>query len=188
MEKEYITVKEFSELVGITPQAAYKSVNLKPFINVVNGQKLIDKAALTILYPEKVVKRCETVANSESVEKSAFDSIDNSTVEQPTEQPLLNGLTTDLLEYFQKEIEEKNKQIAEQSKQIEQLHQIIINQQQLSLQSNTKTIIETIETIQHTEDKAADSKEQEQQTQEQPPKRKSIFSFLKSKNKENERN
>lgn len=51
---EYITISEFAELAGVTPQAIYKRIktDLAPFVIVENGVKLINPEALS-LYKDK---------------------------------------------------------------------------------------------------------------------------------------
>lgn len=50
-EKELYTVHEVAGVVGCTPQAIYKrlATNLKPFVTVVNGKKMLHRDVLGVL-------------------------------------------------------------------------------------------------------------------------------------------
>lgn len=50
MAKEYISIKEFAELAGVSQQAIYKQLNnkLKSYLKVVDGKKTLDKSALEL--------------------------------------------------------------------------------------------------------------------------------------------
>lgn len=56
---EYITIAEFAEKAGVTPQAIYKRLktDLEPYFKVENGVKLIEIAALELYNPTKQSKR-----------------------------------------------------------------------------------------------------------------------------------
>lgn len=55
-EKELYTVHEVADVVGCTPQAIYKrlATNLKPFVTVVNGKKLLHRDVLGVLLANPV--------------------------------------------------------------------------------------------------------------------------------------
>lgn len=53
---EYITVKEFAELCGISQQAVYKQLNtrLRDYTKEVEGKKCIDRSAISVMKKEKI--------------------------------------------------------------------------------------------------------------------------------------
>ena len=50
MEKEYLSVKEFARMAGVTEQAVYKQLSnkLKPYVKETEEKKMLDKAALEL--------------------------------------------------------------------------------------------------------------------------------------------
>lgn len=48
--KEYLSIKEFAELVGVSQQAIYKQLNnkLKPYLKVVDNKKMLNKSAVEL--------------------------------------------------------------------------------------------------------------------------------------------
>ena len=92
MKKEYISIKEFAEVVGISQQAVYKQLNnkLKPYLKVVENKKMLDK--------------------------SAVELFKNDRKSQQNEQQLNNKL----IEMLQTELDRKNEQIAELQKLLDQ--------------------------------------------------------------------
>lgn len=99
MKKEYISIKEFAETVGMTQQGVYKQLNkkLKPYLKVVNNKKMLDKTALELF-------------------KSDHGS---QQVEQPLNQ-VEQQLNNKLIEMLQTELDRKNEQIAELQKLLDQ--------------------------------------------------------------------
>ena len=107
MEKEYLSISEYAKIRGISKQAVYQQLNkkLKPFVQVVEGQKYISKEALS----EKDLKKLEQPIEQE------FNK-----VEQSVEQ-----------EFFIKQIAEKDKQIDTLLKQIDTLQELLNQSQRL---------------------------------------------------------
>lgn len=106
------TVKEFSEIVGVSTQAIYKRLGrvgdeLREYMYYEDGKKLIDAAAVSLF--------------SEPVKEDATSC----TTEEKPEQPYVDLLRA--------EIETKNKQI-------EQLQQLLQNEQSLRLLSEKRVI------------------------------------------------
>jgi len=120
MEKEYLSVKEFAEAAGITPQAVYKKLNnqLKPYLKLVDGKKTIEKSALELFgKPE------------------ADNKVDNQIFNQ-----LLNQLTT--------ELNEKSQQLKEKDKQIEKLQQALDQAQRLHAMDKQRILeLESTDTL-----------------------------------------
>jgi uncharacterized protein YcgL (UPF0745 family) len=97
MDREYLSVSEFAALEGISKQRVYQRLNnnLKEFVKVVEGKKVISIKALS----EKGLKALEQPLEQ-----------DFNKVEQPLEQ-----------EFFYLQIAEKDKQIESLLKQIDSL-------------------------------------------------------------------
>lgn len=92
--KELLTIKEFSELAGKTPQAIYKQLNgrLKPFVQLVDNKKMLESRALGEVFG---------IEAEETIEQSG--------------QPELNiqaNLEKTLYDILKAELEAKNEQIA----------------------------------------------------------------------------
>ena len=64
-QDQYLSVKEFAQAAGVSVQAVYKrlSKNLKPFVNEVEGRKVIDKRALKEVYGKDQEDQEEKVDN-----------------------------------------------------------------------------------------------------------------------------
>lgn len=99
MEKEYLSIKEFAAVVGVSQQAIYKQLNnrLKSYLKVVDGKKMLEKSALDLF-------------------KKKENSID-------MQQQLLNMLQTELNEKNQ-QLNEKDKQISELQKLLDQAQKL----------------------------------------------------------------
>ena len=111
MEENYLSIKEFAGLAGVSPQAVYQRIDkdLKEYVQVLDGKKAIDIKALELF----------------SV--------------QPIEQTVDNELTTVLretLKVLSGQLTEKDKQIAElnerlkESNELNRNNQILIGRQQ----------------------------------------------------------
>ena len=66
--KEYISIKEFAELAGVSQQAIYKQLNnkLKPYLKVVEGKKTLEKSALELFKKQE---------NSSTVEQQLINML-----------------------------------------------------------------------------------------------------------------
>lgn len=64
-EDQYLSVKDFAQAAGVSVQAVYKrlSKDLKPFVNEVEGRKVIDKRALKEVYGKDQEDQEEKVDN-----------------------------------------------------------------------------------------------------------------------------
>ena len=117
MDKEYLSIKEFADLAGVSRQAVYKQLNnqLTPYLKVIDGKKMLDKSGLELFEKQDDCK-----------------PVDNDFVNQ-----LVNQLTIELTEKGQqlnekdKQISEKDKQIAEKDKQIAALQKVLDQEQHL---------------------------------------------------------
>jgi len=111
MEENYLSIKEFAGLAGVSPQAVYQRIDkdLKEYVQVLEGKKAIDIKALDLFSVQSV------------------------------EQPVDNELTTILretLKVLSGQLTEKDKQIAElnerlkESNELNRNNQILIGRQQ----------------------------------------------------------
>lgn len=107
MERELMTVKEFAEYLGISPQAIYKRLNnpnneLNNFVqSEFNGQKIIDKRAEALF--------CKPRLNN---------------VEQPTRAEALDVLRAEL-EAYRDQLKVKDDQLKAKDNQIAEMQQTI---------------------------------------------------------------
>ena len=64
-QDQYLSVKEFAQAAGVSVQAVYKrlSKDLKPFVNEVDGRKVINKRALKEVYGKDQEELEEKVDN-----------------------------------------------------------------------------------------------------------------------------
>lgn len=71
-DKELLTIKEFAELSGRTPQAIYKQLNnkLSPFVKVVDNKKMLEKRALKEVFDIDIEQQKQQQLN----EKTNFES------------------------------------------------------------------------------------------------------------------
>lgn len=98
MNKELLSIKDFSELAGISKQAVYSQLDsrLKPFLVQVDGKKMLKKEALEKFYSTK--------------SQSSFNQVEqeNSTVSDEQKQ---TNLSAELIEILKEEIKKKDQQI-----------------------------------------------------------------------------
>lgn len=120
MSKERLySIKEFAELVGVSRQSIYKSLNqtdsqLVNYMTTIDNQKRIRESALYDIY-----------------------GIKNS---QPNSQPESTKFTDDIIEILKSQIELYKTQLEQKDKQIEQLQKLLENEQKLNLANNPKLL------------------------------------------------
>jgi predicted RNase H-like nuclease (RuvC/YqgF family) len=121
MDKQYLSISEFAEIKGITPQAVYKQLNnkLKDFLIEVESKKYIKIEALS----ESELKEVDKLFNNE---------FNNSCQE----------FNNQIQPFLEKQIEEKDKQIERLFQQIEEKDRQIENLQNLLSQSQQLQAIE----------------------------------------------
>lgn len=91
---EFITIAEFAERAGVTPQAVYKRLktDLEPFVKVENGVKLINQEALELYRDKQQVKQSaqeaflqaevERLAAELEIKQQTINELNNKFVEQ----------------------------------------------------------------------------------------------------------
>lgn len=143
-EKDYLSVKEFAKAAGITKQAVYSQIDsrLKPFVKVVDNQKMIEKSALDKFYSNQV----------ESNIKSSFNQVEQQDLTAAA------ALKT-ALEALEKQLEAKDKQIESLNERLSEMSKLLDQQQQL----NMKTLLT---------DKTEEVKAIEENIEEDKPKKK----------------
>lgn len=126
MDNEYISIKEFAELAGVSQQSIYQRIKKKynpiqVYLKDIDGHTFVRKTALKDLY------------SKENKEK----------VKEPLER---------ILDILEKQLAEKDKQLQEKNKQIESLlkslddTQRLLDQQQQLKAMETKLLIDKHDT------------------------------------------
>lgn len=120
---EYVTISQFAQICGVSPQAVYKQINrkLSKYVNVLNNQKRIETRALWEVYGMNREKVVEMVKN----------------ITQPINNRLNqeeNHADTRTIEKLFEELERKDKQIAELMNLLSQEQQLhALTQQKVAL-------------------------------------------------------
>lgn len=143
MGKDWLTVKEFAELAGVSVQSIYKKLGkannpIQRYLKVVDGVKYISYTAYEVLYSGSPAPR---VAEQEQPP-------------QMEEQPQVKSSTDRILDILEQQLEEQRRQLQEKDKQIaaqaEQINSLlarleesstIINQQQQLTAMNIKGLL-----------------------------------------------
>lgn len=110
-QKEFLTIKEFAEVAGVSSQSVYKRLNstLKPYLSIKNGKKYLN------------IKALDFYNNTD--DKDSFLNENN--------QPATNN--NQLVQLLKDELEAKNKQIEKLQSLLEQ-SQVNLSQAQYRLQ------------------------------------------------------
>lgn len=140
MNKEYITVKEFAEILGVSTQYVYKQLNnkLQPYCKVVGNKKMLKKSAISVLAKKE----------------------DATEVVQQLNNQLNGEINAKLIEMLENELNEKGNQLKEKDKQIAELQKALDQAQKLHAMDKQR--------IQELEYKKEDEKEEEPVEQEEP--------------------
>lgn len=103
---ELLTVQQFADAAGISKQAVYKAINnqLKPFVQLVNGKKMLRREALQEVYGISI------------------------------DQPLNNRINplNLTLQMLQQQLEEKDRQLAAKDEQIKTLNEELAKEREHS--------------------------------------------------------
>ena len=110
-QKEFLTIKEFAEVAGVSSQSVYKRLNstLKPYLGIKNGKKYLNIKALELY--------------SDTYDKDSFLNENNQ----------LATNNNQLIQLLKDELEAKNKQIEKLQNLLEQ-SQVNLSQAQYRLQ------------------------------------------------------
>ncbi|MCM1265423.1 MAG: hypothetical protein NC200_04415 [Candidatus Gastranaerophilales bacterium] len=139
MDNEYISIKDFAELAGVSQQSIYQRIKkphnpIQVYLKEVEGKTLIRKTALKDLYTK------------ESKQEEAKEPIER------------------ILDILENQLAEKDKQIQEKDKQIESLlkslddTQRLLDQQQQLKAMETKLLIDKQDTQAENEEQKQDNK------------------------------
>lgn len=76
-KKEYITITELAELLGVSRQSIYQRLNtsLKPYLKVINGIKCIEKSAINDVYGKEFLQDIEQDIKQEYSTTSDRDTL-----------------------------------------------------------------------------------------------------------------
>ena len=112
-QKEYLTIKEFADIAGVSKQAVYQRLTgtLKPYVNIKDGVKYLNIRALELYKGDDAVKKLK----KNNQEESNIVQVDS------------------MVELLKRELDQKNKQIDELHKLLEQ-SQVNLSQAQYRLQ------------------------------------------------------
>ena len=176
MEKQYLTVKEFADLAGVSVQSVYKKLGkasnpIQRYFTVVEGVKCIDRRALDILYANNNTP-------AEEVEEEPQEIREEPKPKDSTSR-LLDILEMQLEEQ-RRQLQEKDNQLAEQSKQINSLlnrleeYSKIIDQQQKLTAMQTQALL----TAETKTEEVEETVEPEEKIVEEPPQKKGFWQRL----------
>ena len=146
MRSEYITVKEFAEIAGVTIQSIYKRLSkennpLNPYFKEIDGKKLLHKAALKEVYDLDPPEELEKDQPADPTEEAA-------TPEKNDHADRLITLLEKQLEEKDRQLQEKDLQINAKDKQIESLLQRLEEANKLIDQQQQLAAIEKKEVLQ----------------------------------------
>lgn len=114
-KNELLTVQQFADAAGISKQAVYKSINnqLKPFVQLVDGKKMLERRALSVVYGIEV------------------------------DQPLTNRVNplNLTLQMLQQQLEEKDRQLAAKDLQIKELSDELAKERAHSRETSDKMAV-----------------------------------------------
>ena len=67
-QKEYLTIKEFADIAGVSKQAVYQRLTgtLKPYVNIKDGVKYLNIRALELYKGDDAVKKLKKNNQEES--------------------------------------------------------------------------------------------------------------------------
>ena len=101
-----LTIKEFAKQAGVSTQAIYQrlSKDLAPYLQVANGKKTLDDAALA-LFSDKQNKQVDCASVNKSLQEES--------------KSLQDAITLELIKTLQEQLAEKDKQLAEKDRQLE---------------------------------------------------------------------
>lgn len=128
---DYITVKDFANLAGVSTQAIYQRIDkdLKGFVKVENGKKLILMAALEFFKCKK-----ENQVACQETENYLKNNEDQHKKYASDFKEILELLQSQLVKKDE-QLAEKDKQIAEKDRQLKDLTTALINEQQSAQQA-----------------------------------------------------
>ena len=139
MRQDYLSVKDFGELAGVSVQSIYAKINnlkhpIQQYLKIIDGKKYISRAAYYDLYGGEYA--------AEDITELQEDIKQEQQPEQPKEKESIDRLLDILemqLEEQRRQLQEKDKQIESLLKRLEETSQLKNQQQQLTA-LNHKTL------------------------------------------------
>lgn len=171
---DFISIKEFAELAGVSTQSVYKRIRkvdnpIQEFLKKEDNQLTIDKVALKVLYDVEVdqtttqpsLKVGNPLQNDNKTKEDVKES--KEIKEEATASNKVIDILREQLQAQRKDIEEKNTLITELNNRLAEVTTLLDQQQKLSI-ADKKRILEL------------EAGEQERQEKEQ---KKGFFSWFK---------
>ena len=188
MDKEYLTIKEYAEIKGVSVQSVYKRLNgtLKPFLSTIKGRKMLSREALGENFkPFKPLNSFNV--ESEGLNVSKNDSSLRRDVGEPsasthTEIERINKRNEELIDDLRAQLKEKDAQIKEMNEKVISLFEtnqrLMENNQQLQL--HYQMLLGDGNSIDNEEVDIQGARvvEEPESAPEEPPKKKGLFSRL----------
>lgn len=140
--KEY-TIKEVSELLGVSVQTVYRKINEFNIKPIKSGKiKTITEDDLNFIKNSKIDNN--TKINNETQSKKLEEKETKSNLKESLStkhEPKNNSLTSEIVELLNKELLNKNAQLDVKDKQIENLQNLLNQSQQLQALANKKALM-----------------------------------------------
>lgn len=190
--EEYLTIKEYAELKGISVQAVYKKLNgtLQPYVEVVEGRKVLKREVLEKTFstkPSTFNFNVEQPFSTEGLTPSENDSSpctdkDGPSASTHTEIERINKRNEELIDDLRAQIKEKDAQIKEMNEKVISLFEtnqrLMENNQKLQL--NYQMLLGDGNSIDNEEVDIQGARvvEEQKSAPEEPPKKKGLFSRL----------
>lgn len=188
MDKEYLTIKEYAEIKGVSVQSVYKRLNgtLKPFLSTVEGRKVLSRKALGENF--KPFKP----STSFNVENEGLKVVENGTrpctntnessSSTHAEIERINRRNEEIIDELRQQIKEKDSQLKEMSDKLFSLfetNQRLLENNQ-SLQLNYQMLLTGKENVvvNGEENEQGARAYEEEDKPEEPPKKKGLLNWL----------
>lgn len=143
MDKEYLTIKEYAEIKGVSVQSVYKRLNgsLKPFLSTVEGRKVLNRKALGENFkPFKPLNSFNVESEGlKGLKKDSSPCTDKDGASSYTHAEIerINRRNEEIIDELRQQIKEKDSQLKEMSDKIISLFEtnqrLLENNQSLQL-------------------------------------------------------
>lgn len=186
MENEYIGIKEFAELAGVSSQSIYKRIKkennpIQPFLKKVGNQFTISKTALLVLYNVEIEKT--TIKPSLKVEQPIEKEeqqprLDENSIKKDTAYDKLINILQEQLEAQRKEMDNKNKIIETLTEALKDSQKMLDQAQQLNA-IDKKRILQLEAGTTEEKENNNNNTEEEKEKEIKKEKKKGFFSWFK---------
>lgn len=131
-QNEYLTIKKFAEVAGVSTQSVYKrlATSLQPYVKEVANQKVLNMQALQAVYGIEVGNSCkpkrQEVVNGckpKNEEKAYYEERIRELMEQVHELEIRLGEKESLIKEKDAHIEDLRSQVEHLKKEVELLHE-----------------------------------------------------------------